>query len=120
ICYLAYFEYVIIGIIKYTKFVYISAYLGSYLNIFIIAVFFGLFSLILIQRFDNIYTIIIPFALMNFGEIINEDENLFSRIYNLVIPNLNKELTLYYGYIHIFLLIILLSMLNLFYYQNKD
>lgn len=120
ISYIAYFQYVVVGFIIYKQFIFSSDYLYAYLAIFILSVFFGLFSLLLIQKFDNIYTIIIPFSLMNLSEIINEDNSNIVKIINFLILNFSYKLEFYYSSIHAIILIIIMLVINIYYYDIKD
>lgn len=120
ICYFAYFQYLLIGFINYREFLFNSNYLKSFIALYLLALFFGLFSLILIQKFDNIYTIIIPFAIMNLSEMSEEDLSIVFKLIYFVIPYYTNKLNFYYGSIHAIILIIILFVMNVYYYNLKD
>ena len=120
ICYFAYFQYVLIGCIKFKSFIFKSEYLVAYISLFLLTCFFGLLSTLLVLRFDNIYIIIIPFALMNINEIINEDTNIFVRIINFIIPYFSDKLTFFYGYVHVIIMISILFVVSISYYEAMD
>lgn len=120
ICYFAYFEYMLIGFILFKQFIFSIKYLLAYLALYLLLCYFGLMSVLLIQIFDNIYTIIIPFALMNFGEIINEDNNLLVDIFNILIPNYSNKLVFHFGGFHAIILCLILLVINIYIYQIKD
>lgn len=120
ICYLAYFQYFIVGYLGFENFIFEVSFLKSFFSLLLLAYYFGLFSLLFIQRFDNIYITIIPIALINLSEIINEKENLFVKIINFFIPYYSDKYSFYYGIIHILILIIILFIFNIYYYKSKD
>lgn len=120
VCYFAYFQYILIGFINFREFLFKSVYLNSFIVLYLLACFFGLFSLQLIQKFDNIYTIIIPFALMNLSEMSGDDVSIVFKIIYFVIPYYTNKLNFYYGSIHAIILIIILLVINIYYYNIKD
>ena len=120
ICYFTYLQYLVIGLINFREFLFVFNYLKSFIFLFLLACFFGLFSLQLIQKFDNIYTILIPFALMNLSEMVGEDVSLVFKIIYFVVPYYSNKLNFYYGSIHAIILVIILMILNVYYYNLKD
>lgn len=120
VVYIAFIQYVLVGFINFKYFVFNPTYLFSYANLFLLACFFGLISFLLIQKFDNIYTLIIPFALMNLSEVINDEANIIVIVINFILPNFNHHLNFYYGSKHIIILIIICLVVNIYYYELKD
>lgn len=118
--YIIYFSYLLIGVIFYKNFLFESKYLFSYLNLYLICLFFGFFSVLLIQVFNNIYTIIIAYALYNLSEVFKANNSIIIRSFNLFIPGLNESLVFHYGIIHIILITFLLISINIYYYCNKS
>ncbi len=120
VCYFSYFQYVCVGFIFYKEFIFDIKYLESFISLLLLALYYGFFSLLLMQIFDNIYVIIIPFALMNLSEIINEDSGKIIEAINYVILNYSNKLYFHYSSIHAMFLIIILVVINIYFYGYKD
>lgn len=118
--YLIYFVYCIVGFIFYNYFYFNFYHLLAFLNLYITCLFFGLLSLICIIIFKNIYSIIIPFGLMNIGMVINNEKNKLSKIYNILIIYLRDNIYFYYGYLHIIIYLLFLFIIVLFIYDKID
>jgi len=120
LCYFSYFQYLLIGLVFFKEFIFMMDYLIAYIALYMIAYFFGLVSMLLIQIFDNIYTIIIPFALMNLSEILNEYKGSIIKVINLIIPYYTKDFTFEFGWMHALIWIIIQVLMNAYYYDKKD
>jgi hypothetical protein len=89
-------------------------------NIFLIAIIFGLYSMLGMQIVKNPFTIIISFAILIISSNINDYEDGFNRVFLFLFPTYLEVKGSLYGTVHLLWLVIILSMINIWIYQNKD
>lgn len=119
--YLEYFIFLLVGAIFYRSFYFNINHLIAYGNLLLSVIYFGLLGQTFILLLNNLYTMIIPFILMNIGSIINEEnEKIMISIYNYLVPTLTENSDFYYGYLHLVGLLMIIFMMNLFIYERKD
>lgn len=118
--YFAYFINFIIGIIFQKNYVFNIKFLKAYIYLLFIAVFYGLISLLLVSLSNNIYVLIIPFAIYNLSEIINSNNSNILSSFNLFFPYIGLNSNLYYGFFHLFILLTILITINLFIFSEKE
>lgn len=97
------------------------SYLMAFVNLFILVLIYGLYSILLVQIIRNIFSPMISFALMLIGEMTFEQaNNCLSKTFYLFFPSLPLNDSFYYGYSHVFLLVFILLTLNVYVFNHKD
>ncbi|MGD9887375.1 MAG: hypothetical protein AB7T03_05405 [Bacilli bacterium] len=117
---LMYFLYTVIGFWKSVHFTFEIMYLESFFSLFLLICFYSLLSLVLVQISNNIYTIILPIALINILSSASENAQVH-RDWELFFLNFEKQgITLVFGIKHALILISLLFFINLLIFLKKD
>jgi len=89
-------------------------YLKAYLSLYIMIIFYGLLSTLLIQLFNNYYLIILPFALYIFTNSLVE-ENKVS-----IFITINESGNIKYGLFYGIFIDLLMIVINMFIYIKRD
>lgn len=117
-----YVIYLTVGWIGYEGFVFRIADLEAFASLFLLLIFYGLIGMLLVQIFQNLYTIIIPFSILNVGMMVceNPDSGIFY-VFNLFFLGLEDEsMHLVFGTFHGIFLIIVVLIANFVYFRFKD
>ncbi len=119
-----YFEisiYIIVGFLFQDSFFLQIDFLISFFNLLLQNLYYGLLGLLLVQFLNNIYAMIIPFFILVFGQIFNEEQGRLTEIYAFFFATfVNDKMEFVLGSYHIILMIILFLAFNLLVYLNKD
>lgn len=112
------FIFIVIGGFYYPNVIIEPIFLSLFLQLYLLMLYYGLFALILIQCFDNIYMSIIPFALYTIASIFQDEKDHFL-ILKMILPTINNNESEGHYYQILFLLIILFF-INGIIYQKRD
>lgn len=103
-----------------TKYISIKS-LQMFVDIFLIYIYYGNISLLLIIIFDNIYMIIISFSLYVFSNNLSDNSSLINNMIDKILISMNQEKwILECSYSYIVFMIMLLFVINYLIYQKKD
>lgn len=110
------------GAIFIKQFYFDWSYIIMFINIYLVCIAYGLYSILLVQLLKNVFSSIISFALMLIGEILLEQSNKnIAHFFVLLFPNISTgDIYFYYGYSHLFIIIIILFMCNIYIYNKRD
>lgn len=100
--------FLLIGFIANKYFYFQITFIENFINIYLISIINGLYGMLLMQTFNNIFVIYIPFLFVIISENINES------IFSLIIPSD------YFGVIYLIWLSIILHCINYQLYINRD
>ncbi|HBP26121.1 MAG TPA: hypothetical protein DD618_04140 [Acholeplasmatales bacterium] len=117
-----YVIYLAVGWVGYRGFVFRSDDLVSFAHLFLLLLFYGYFGMLLVQAFQNLYTIIIPFSIMNIGMLISENPGSgIYNIYNFVFLGFEDEsMHLVFGAFHALFLVMIILIINFVFFRFKD
>lgn len=90
-------------------------FIYSYLSLFLLNCYYGLFSILLIQLFNNYYLVIIPFIIYI---LINTLD--YYDLYTYISVMINTNGIIYNGYLYAIFLILFLFTINIVIFNNKD
>ncbi|MGD9604938.1 MAG: hypothetical protein AB7V00_02120 [Bacilli bacterium] len=112
--------YVVIGFLSSSNFIFNWDYFKSFSCLILFYSYYSLLGLLFVQLTKNIYTIIIPVAIVNVLNILKENQQSLFFIY-LFFPDFNDNgRLLTFGLWHTLLLILFLFMINFYIYHKKD
>lgn len=97
-------------------------YLILFMKIYLVAIIYSLYSLLLSQIINNIFSSILVFTTMLISDIVIEDQmGSFVKLVYLIFPNIAfTNQTLLFGYGHLLFMIMILFSINTIVYLHKD
>lgn len=111
--------YLFIGFIANKNFYLQSRFIFSFLILFLIASIYGLYTMILMQIFQNLYFVILSFLVVIFVNNL-ESDNLIAKTILFIFPNISNYPNSLISLIHLVYLNVLLVIINVFIYNNRD
>ena len=112
------FIFIVIGGLYYPHVILEPDFLFLFIQLYLLMIYYGLFALVLIQCFDNIYMSIIPFAFYTIASIFQDEKDNFF-IFKIVLPTISTAESRG-NYYQILFLMIILFFINGIIYQKRD
>lgn len=117
------FIYVIVGYLGYSNFLLFNDFCLSFLYLFMLMIYYGLITLLMTKILDNIFVVIIPFAIINIGMVMNQENNktVFLNLYNIFFPTyIDDGYTSSTNINYILIMLIILLCINLIIFESID
>ncbi|HRT68753.1 MAG TPA: hypothetical protein P5173_00880 [Bacilli bacterium] len=112
------FIFIAIGGLYYPHVILEPDFLFLFIQLYLLMIYYGLFALVLIQCFDNIYMSIIPFAFYTIASIFQDEKDNFF-IFKIILPTISTTESRG-NYYQILFLMIILFFINGIIYQKRD
>ncbi|MDD3171648.1 MAG: hypothetical protein PHO86_04935 [Bacilli bacterium] len=114
------FIYVMIGFLIIPSFMIDILSFLPFGNLYLIIIYYGCFSLSLVQLTDNIYIAIIPISLYTVSTMLIESNEKIAYL-RLILPNFSADsFYLDKSYWHILFLLVIIILINVFINENRD